>query len=84
MGHLSLLELMAACGHFSPLLSLQSWEWEERREKERGEERRMGERGGSEEDGGGRRRERVRWEGDPSPLQARCVLRKCTGLFGRG
>ena len=43
MGHLSLLELMAACGHFSPLLSLQSWEWEERREKERGEERRMGE-----------------------------------------
>lgn len=56
MGHLSLLELMAACGHFSPLLSSRSWEWEERGEKERGEWRGMGEGGGEEgkEQEGGR------------------------------
>lgn len=63
MGHLSLLELMAACGHFSPAAFKQSWErgvsgerWGEGRggegKKGEGSERGREERGGRK---GGRR-----------------------------
>lgn len=52
MGHLSLLELIAACGHFSPAAFRQRAE-----RGERGSKRGLGARGGAVERGRGRERE---------------------------
>ena len=84
MGHLSLLELMAACGHFSPAAFKQSWERGVRGERwgeGRGGE---GKKGEGSERGEGREGREEMWEEDGSRFQAWDVLGKCTGLAGRG
>lgn len=59
MGHLSLLELIAACGHFSPAAFRQRAE-----RGERGSKRGLGARGGRWREGGGGRERGRKWGGE--------------------